>query len=319
MPVPTQTILSVLVFAFLAGCAPHYAYQYKQPEAVVEKIDSVVSALAPEYQLDVEFALHRAKRNVKELIKALNHFDGERLEAMAFLISHMPVRDLESLSADFLITNVRLAYKAREEVPWGRDIPKDVFFNYVLPYVNINERRDSWREDFTGRFLGLSKEQGSITQAAVYLNTQAFKDFGVEYHATKRHKPDQSPYESIAIGYASCTGLSIIAADVFRSVSIPARLVGIPLWTDKSGNHTWVEVWDHGNWYYLGSAEVGGFTEAWFNEKAAYVDLSRPVHRVYAVSFQRTEILFPTIWDMQVTDVYATDVTGRYLQKTSKQ
>ncbi|MGE0269443.1 MAG: transglutaminase-like domain-containing protein [Candidatus Omnitrophota bacterium] len=315
---PPRIIFNLVIFILLAGCAPHYSSPYHQPQAVIGQINAIVDALPREYQLDVELALHRAKKNAGELVKALSYFDGERREAMAFLVRYMPARDLETLSSEFLINNVRLAYQSRDEVPWGKDIPKDVFLNYVLPYVNVNERRDNWRGDFTARFLPLAKEQGSINKAAVYLNTKAFEVLGVEYHATKRHKPDQSPYESITLGYASCTGLSILAADVLRSAGIPVRIAGIPIWADKSGNHTWIEVWDHGQWYHLGAAEAGGYNEAWFNEKAAHTDPSHPAHRIYAVSFRRTAVLYPAVWNLQVDDIYAEDVTARYLELPSK-
>ena len=34
----------------------------------------------------------------------------------------------------------------------GREIPEDVFFEYVLPFANLNEKRESWRKDFTTGF-----------------------------------------------------------------------------------------------------------------------------------------------------------------------
>ena len=58
---------------------------------------------------------------------------------------------------------------------------------------------------------------------------EVFKAVNVKYHATKRLKPDQSPSESMKIGYASCSGLSIILVDACRAVGVPARVVGTPL------------------------------------------------------------------------------------------
>jgi len=73
-------------------------------------------------------------------------------------------------------------------------------------------------------------------------------------YSREREKADQSSFESIASGKASCTGLSILLVDACRAVGIPARVVGTPLWVDRSGNHTWVEIWDDG-WRYLGACE----------------------------------------------------------------
>ena len=85
------------------------------------------------------------------------------------------------------------------------------------------------------------------------LNRSVFPKLKVSY-STQRKKPHQSPSESIEQGKASCTGLSIILSDACRSVGIPARLVGTPLWTNNSGNHTWVEIWDDG-WHFTGACE----------------------------------------------------------------
>ena len=43
------------------------------------------------------------------------------------------------------------------------------------------------------------------------------------------------------------------------------RLVGVPLWLDRSGNHAWVEVWDGSRWRYTGAAEPteDRLDEAW--------------------------------------------------------
>jgi transglutaminase-like putative cysteine protease len=42
--------------------------------------------------------------------------------------------------------------------------------------------------------------------------------------------------------------------DACRSVGIPARVAGTPMWTNMRGNHTWVEVWDR-DWHFIGAAE----------------------------------------------------------------
>jgi transglutaminase-like putative cysteine protease len=140
------------------------------------------------------------------------------------------------------------------------------------------------------------------------LNKYVFDVTHVAYSATKRPKPDQSPYESIRAHYASCTGLSILLTDALRSVGIPARIAGIARWPDDSGNHTWVEIWD-GQWHYLGASESTSLDQAWFTSKAAHTDVRHPI---YATSFKRTGLSFPMPWAPMLDDVPAVDVTARY-------
>lgn len=181
----------------------------------------------------------------------------------------------------------------------------------MLPYASLNERRDAWRKDFHDRFAPLVRECKTPGEAAVKLNATIFKMLGVQYHATLRPKPDQSPYESIAAHYASCTGLAILLVDACRAVGVPARIVAVPHWTGKTGNHTWVEVWD-GAWHYTGAAEPAPLDRAWFTADAAGADPVNPLQRIYASSFRKTGLALPLVWAMRNQDVSAVDVTARY-------
>ena len=138
-------------------------------------------------------------------------------KGMAFLVENMRPTDLQNLKADYLLQNVHQAYRAWDGVPWKKDIPEEVFLNNVLPYSVINERRDDWRKDFYDRFHPLVKDAKSPGEAAVILNKNVFKMVNVKY-STGRKKPDQSPYESMETGLASCSGLTVILVDACRSV-----------------------------------------------------------------------------------------------------
>lgn len=83
--------------------------------------------------VEVGQALKRAKENRTELEKALAKVPKEQRKGMAFLVGNMPDSDLTSLTADFFLSNVELAYKARKEAPWGKEVPEELFLNDVLP------------------------------------------------------------------------------------------------------------------------------------------------------------------------------------------
>lgn len=260
-------------------------------------------------------AIEQAGTNAEELRSAIERTPEGQRAGMRFLIAHMPKRDLESLKADFLVENVDYAYQARAAAPWGKTIPEEVFFNDVLPYANINERREPWRKELYERFFPMVKDAGSAGRAAAILNQNIFKVLNVRY-STKRPKADQSPMESIRAGLASCTGLSVLLADACRASGIPARLVGTPLWSDMSGNHTWVEVWDNG-WHFTGAAEPTGdaLDQAWFLHRSSAAQRDHPAHAIFAVSFKPTPQRFPMVWARNVRDVYAVNVTDRYVSQ----
>ncbi|MEO1614836.1 MAG: transglutaminase domain-containing protein [Planctomycetota bacterium] len=267
-------------------------------------------------QPDLEARLKLAGDNRAEIQRAIQASPQAQQEAMRFLVQFMPVADLRSLSAEYLLENVRLAYEAIETAPWGDSVPKEVFFNDVLPYASINERRDRWRADFRARCLPMIKGTKSPSEAVAKINQQLFQQVGVKY-STKRKKADQSPYESMESGLASCTGLSVILVDACRSVGIPARLVGTPLWWNNSGNHSWVEVWDDG-WQFTGAAEPTGdsLNQGWFTASASKAVRDDPRKAIYATSFRTTPLHFPCVWAPQLKTIPAINVTDRYATQT---
>jgi len=263
----------------------------------------------------VNAALQRAGTNRGELERALRDVPESQAEGMRFLIAHMPARDRESLSADFLLENTACAHEALAAAPWAARIPRDVFLNDVLPYASINERRDRWRRDFRERCAPLVADARSPGAAAVMLNQKIFALFNVRY-STKRKKADQSPYESIESGMATCSGLAVLLIDACRAVGVPARFCGTPLWTDGSGNHSWVEVWDDG-WHFTGAAEPSGdaLDAVWFGDRAAAARRDEPRHAIYASSFRRTPLPFPLVWAPGYGDVSAVNVSDRYTSR----
>lgn len=260
-------------------------------------------------------ALERADDNRAEIERALAEVPADQARGMRWLVAHMPERDLESLDADFLLENCQLAYEQWRAAPWHEDVDEAIFFDAILPYANVNERRDRWRADFIERFGSIVADAQSPGEAATLLNRKVFPQVSVRY-STQRAKPDQSPFETIDSGMASCTGLSILLIDACRAVGVPARFVGTPLWSDGSGNHSWVEVWDDG-WHFTGAAEPAGdeLDKAWFAGRAATATRDDPRHGIYAVTWRNTPIHFPLVWRPGDESVNAVDVTDRYIKR----
>lgn len=295
-----MSLRSLLTLAVLAAAAPAFA---AEPNWWSE---------------DVEAALKVAKDNRKELEKALTDVPKEQRKGMAFLVENMPDGDLKSLKAEYLLTNVKLAYEARKEMPWGKDIPEELFLNDVLPYANVDEKRDAWRQEFYEMCRPMVKDCKTPTEAVQVMNKELFKKLKLGY-STERKAPNQSPKESIEQGKASCTGLSIVLSDAARSVCIPARLVGTPLWANKRGNHTWVEIWDKG-WHFTGACEPDplGLDRGWFVGDAAQAKKDVFEHAIYAASFKKSKTHFPLVWAMRDTSVAAENVTDRYTKPAAK-
>ena len=253
-----------------------------------------------------------AGNNKFEIQKALNLVPEKQFKGMAYLIQHMPEEDLKNLSSDFLLNNCSLAYNAWYQSAWYSEISEELFFNYILPYANLNEKREEWRKEFNEMCLPIIKNAKTISDAVVLLNQNIFEEVGVIY-STDRPKADQAPFESIEAGMASCTGLSILLINACRSIGIPARFVGTPLWYNNSGNHSWVEIWDDG-WHYTGAAEPVGdkLNEIWFAEYASKATPGDMKYGIFAVTWENKELYFPMDWLPEVKTYSSIDVTHNY-------
>ena len=271
--------------------------------------------LSPAEKPEIVEALSSAGANRPELERALKESTPEERPGMEFLIANMPESDRKVLKSDYLLENTRLAYRARRETPWGKSIPAELFLNDVLPYAHVDETRDPWRKEFFDLCMPMVKDCKTPEEAARKLNAELFGKLKVKY-STKRRAPNQSAKETLETGLASCTGLSIVLADACRAVCIPARLVGTPLWANKRGNHTWVEVWDK-DWHFTGACEQDpqGLDRGWFVGDAAQAKRDVFEHAIYAASFKRSKVWFPMVWAMRDHQVPGENVTDRYAKK----
>ena len=270
-----------------------------------------------------EQRLEAAGKNSEEISSFIRkaseqHGDLGR-RAAVFLVGGMPEVDLKTLESGFLMENLALALKAREEFPWCKELPEAVFFNDVLPYASLDETREPWRAGFYEQCRDMVKDCRTTTEAVQAINKDFFNLIKVHYN-TGRKAPNQSPSESIELGKATCTGLSIILVDACRSVGVPARVAGTPLWSNKRGNHTWTEIYDSGEWFFTGADEYNkaGLNRAWFVGDASKAIANDWRHAIWATSWKRTEHHFPMVWDLENREVPAVNVTGRYAKNQER-
>lgn len=235
----------------------------------------------------------------------------------AWLISVMPDKDLRDIDISRIHEDIAYAIKVRGEVPWRTQINEDLFLRYILPYWGVNEARDPWRKFFYTKFMSTVKNCRTPSDAVKKLNDTVFKELDVTYNAEKRPKPDQSAMESIKAHYASCTGLSVILINACRACGIPARFVGCALWTDQSGNHSWVEFWDN-QWIYEGASASDPRNRSWVGDKVkAYTSSTNAVNDVWATTTEQQpdKSHFILTWQTADTSYPAVSTRQFYLEQ----
>lgn len=268
------------------------------------------SGISTDYKRQLETVLNQSSR-ADSLRLLLHKTPHDEQEAMAYLIAWMPQGDRDTMNLDLLKENVAYACRVRSEFSWTKALPDSIFLNEVLPYAVVDETRDSWRQDFYNRFAPRVAKCTDIRAAIDTINRIIPEVVGVEYN-TLREKTNQSSAESIRQGMASCTGLSILLVDAFRSVGIPTRFAGTAAWHDNRGNHSWTEVWIDGTWFSTEYYQPPALDKAWFMADAGKSVSGDHTHGIYAVSFRPTGDWFPMAWNEDARSVHGIDVSQRY-------
>lgn len=195
----------------------------------------------------------------------------EEREALTFLFAYSPLCDITYWGGDFLLRNVCLSLQAREEMPWGRNIPEDIFRHFVLPVRGKSEALDSSRQVFYEALKERVSRCASMEEAALEVNHWCHEH--VVYKPTNARTA--SPLSTMCAARGRCGEESIFTLAALRSVSIPARQIYVPRWSHCDDNHAWIEVWVDGEWKYLGACEPEPrLNLAWFTDpvqQAMYV------------------------------------------------
>ena len=171
-------------------------------------------------------------------------------EAMEFLYAYMPLSDLADYEPQFYLDQVRYAFRARVEMPWGKDIPEDVFRHFVLVYRVNNENLDTARMAFF-RELKERVQGMTIEEAALEVNHWCHEH--VAYRASDSRT--SAPLATMRTSLGRCGEESTFAVTALRAVGIPARQCYTPRWAHCDDNHAWVEVYVNGEWKFLGACE----------------------------------------------------------------
>lgn len=196
----------------------------------------------------------------------------EEREALMFLYAYSPLIDLSFSGEDFLLKHVRWAFQAREAMPWGKDIPEDIFRHFVLPVRGGKENLDTARIVFYKELKERVAACESMEKAALEVNHWCHEH--VIYKPTNARTC--SPLATMLTAYGRCGEESIFTLAALRAVGIPARQIYTPRWAHCDDNHAWIEVWVDGEWKYLGACEPEPrLNIAWFTlpvQRAMYVE-----------------------------------------------
>jgi hypothetical protein len=189
---------------------------------------------------------------------------ADEKQALEYLYAYMPLSDLADYDGDFFFQQTKATLTAKNEMPWGTQIPEDIFLHFVLPPRVNNENIDLFRvvmyPEIKTRIAGLN-----MHDAALEINHWCHEK--VTYRGSDERT--SSPLASIKTSFGRCGEESTLTVTALRTAGIPARQVYTPRWAHTDDNHAWVEVWIDGKWHFLGACEPDPELDmGWFAEPA---------------------------------------------------
>ena len=210
------------------------------------------------------------KERVKTVGKTFYNTQKENLtadeqEALKFLYAYMPIADVTDYPTSFFADNVRMSFKARKEMPWGKNVPELLFRHFVVPIRVNNEALDNARSVFYNELKDRIKGM-SMMDAIIEVNHWCHEK--VTYQPSDART--SAPLATLKTATGRCGEESTFAVAALRAVGIPARQVYTPRWAHTDDNHAWVEAWADGKWYFLGACEPEPVLNlGWFNAPAS--------------------------------------------------
>jgi hypothetical protein len=154
--------------------------------------------------------------------------------------------DLETMSAEFLIENIDLAFQAWKQKPWARGLTFETFCEVVLPYRSGREPLNSTRAACLARYADLParmKDPSDPREAAqlILKDVEAWIRFNEQFYF---HPTEQSFEEMCRREQGRCGDISNMQMYALRANAVPVARDYTPLWANRDNNHAWVVVLD---------------------------------------------------------------------------
>ncbi len=195
--------------------------------------------------------------------------DGDMQALLALAYGTLPISDAAGVPFSVIRGFCEHALFLRENSPFCRNIPEDMFLHFVwYPRVNSEDLTDC-RAFFYER---LASEAAGLDAEAAILAVNRWCARHMAYQSTDQRT--ESPMTAYRTGTGRCGEESVFLVTALRSVGIPARQVYVPWWAHCDDNHAWVEAWDGGRWRFLGACEPEPVLDrGWFCDAAARAPL----------------------------------------------
>jgi transglutaminase-like putative cysteine protease len=210
--------------------------------------------------------VNHARRDAYEYLEQrILSFDRPFRETMGFSNESNAV---DGLTDGLIGPTIEYALQAKVLFRYTDELPREIWEEYVLNYLHLNEARSNWRPYLFQKLSSLvistettttttTTTPTTLTEAVYTINTYMWQRLAAPGTSSITFVAGSTPliFDPMSVliyGHGSCTGLSILFASALRAVGVPARVAGTAAWNAdrEQGNHNWIEVW-HDGWHFL--------------------------------------------------------------------
>ena len=151
------------------------------------------------------------------------------------------IYDAQTVSAEYLIENIDLAFESWQRYPWGKYYDFEDFCNYLLPYKIGDEKPDNWRRIYTEKFAPVldSLYKGTDVVVAVDMLQHYLQDNYPFIYNNDFSYPRVGGEFLLEYPIGACREETAFLTYMLRSLGIPATSDGYIYSPDSFLGHNW--------------------------------------------------------------------------------
>lgn len=156
------------------------------------------------------------------------------------------IPDYSIIKADYLISDIDLAFKTREESKWGEKISFDKFLEFVVAYRFNHEPLERWRSLMWKKYNANvdSARTDSIFSFALAANKIIPHAYWYKILMSYPYDIPATRMDSLQKG--SCRNIVTYNTMAMRSIGLPIGIDYAPRWANSSGGHDWNVIFTEG-------------------------------------------------------------------------
>lgn len=225
-------------------------------------------------------------------------------------------RDIETISANFLIQSIDAAFKQWQQGKWAAHLNFDEFCEYLLPYKCFEgQPLEDWRSayydickgDIDKAYLCDDYEQSSFF-AATEVNRQ-MQEVTPQSFGLLTTLPIFDPSIILKLPFAYCSTYCQGCVLTMRSKGIPVAYDFTPHWSNRSNGHSWNTVYTSR----FGNLEFAPHETDPGSVHYPYLKMPKIFRSVYKPNEEYLEIASRKYIPSEIRNLFIRDVTAEYM------